>query len=211
MENAWRILVEEITNCRKCKLHESRKKPVPGEGNVNSLVVFIGEAPGEKEDESGRPFVGPAGKLLTELIESIGYRREDFYITNIVKCRPPSNRDPEEDEINACLPYLLRQLELIKPKVIIALGRHAARLLFHLSGLKWINMTRNHGEIYYGKIRGLSVKIVPTYHPASALYNPQLKHVLEEDFKNAIKKAIDEELKPSTKPGKTLFDYASKS
>ncbi len=204
----WARLESEILNCTRCRLHTSRRKAVPGEGNVSSQVVFIGEAPGEKEDEAGRPFVGPAGKLLTELIELIGFKREDFYITNVIKCRPPGNREPQDDEIEACLPYLIRQLQLIKPKLIVALGRHAGRTLFRLTGLKWTSITASHGHVFHGKIAGLSVKVVPTYHPASALYNPSLKKTLEEDFKKSIKPAIEEALSLSPKRHyKTLFDF----
>lgn len=208
-ENEWVKLENEILNCTKCKLHTSRRRAVPGEGNRFSLVVFIGEAPGEKEDESGRPFVGPAGKLLTELIESIGFKRDDFYITNVVKCRPPSNRDPEDDEIDSCIPYLIKQLQLIRPRLIITLGRHAGKTLFKLAGLKWVSMTTNHGRAYSGKITNLEVKIIPTYHPASALYNPSMRRTLEEDFKNSIKPAIEEVISRVTKRQyKTLFDFA---
>lgn len=194
-------------------MHESRRRAVPGEGNRNSIAVFIGEAPGEKEDEQGRPFVGAAGKFLTELIESIGFRRQDFYITNIVKCRPPGNRDPLDDEIQTCLPYLLRQLGLLKPRIIIALGRHAGRVLFSLTGLKWISMTAHHGKVFNAKLLGLEIKIIPTYHPASALYNPSLKKIVEEDFKNTIKRTIEEELKPESqrKQSRTLFDFTRKA
>ena len=204
----WRILEEEILNCTKCKLHIYRRRVVPGEGNKNSVLVFIGEAPGEKEDEQGRPFVGPAGRLLTELIESTGYRREDFYITNIVKCRPPGNRDPEDDEINACLPYLVRQLELIKPRIVVCLGRHSARIIFKLAGLKWTNMSTQHGKIYSARLFDFSVKIIPTYHPAAALYNPQLKSSLEEDFKKSIKPVLSEVL-GTRSVKKTLLDFSS--
>jgi DNA polymerase len=203
----WRILEEEILNCTKCKLHMYRRRAVPGEGNRNSVLVFIGEAPGEKEDEQGRPFVGPAGKLLTELIESTGYRREDFYITNIVKCRPPGNRDPEDDEINACLPYLIKQLELVKPRIIVCLGRHSARTIFKLAGLKWTNMSTQHGKVYSIRLFNFNVKIIPTYHPAAALYNPQLKSSLEEDFKKSIKPVLSEVLEARSVK-KTLLDFS---
>lgn len=204
----WRILEEEILNCTKCKLHTYRRRAVPGEGNRNSILVFIGEAPGEKEDEQGRPFVGPAGRLLTELIESTGYRREDFYITNIVKCRPPGNRDPEDDEISACLPYLVKQLELIKPKIVVCLGRHSARTIFKLAGLKWTCMSVQHGKIYSARLFNFNVKIIPTYHPAAALYNPQLKSSLEEDFKKSIKLVLGEVL-GARSVKKTLLDFSS--
>ena len=208
MEEEWKRLELEILNCSKCRLSNSRTRAVPGEGDKKALVMFIGEAPGEKEDEQGRPFVGPAGKLLTELIESTGYKRSDAYITNVVKCRPPGNRDPEEDEIETCLPYLLKQIDLIKPKIIVTLGRHAGSTIFKLAGLKWTSMTGNHGRVYTGRIQGREVKIIPTYHPASALYKPPLRRVLEEDFKNTIKPTIDEEMGKKPQPrGKTLLDY----
>lgn len=206
--NNWSDLEKEILSCAKCRLHMYRKKAVPGEGNKKAVLVFVGEAPGEKEDETGRPFVGSAGKLLTELIELMGFKREDFYITNVVKCRPPGNRDPQDDEIETCLPYLQSQLQMIRPKIIVALGRHAARTLFKLAGLKWISMTGSHGKLYPGKILGVDVKIIPTYHPASALYNPPIRRILEEDFKNVIKPAIEEVLSERPKKTyKTLFDF----
>lgn len=212
IEEEWVKLERDVINCRKCRLHEFRRRPVPGEGDKKSIVMFIGEAPGEKEDEVGRPFVGPAGKLLTGLIESMGYNRERFYITNIVKCRPPNNRDPFDNEVESCLPFLIRQLKLMKPKIIVTLGRHAGRTLFSLAGLKWINMSVNHGKIYVAKLAGFEAKIIPTYHPASALYNPSLRKSLEEDFRNVIKRVIDEEFKPKEDKnrGRTLFDFTRK-
>jgi len=209
----WSSLVDAIVNCRKCRLSEYRRSPVPGEGNPSARVMFIGEAPGEKEDETGRPFVGAAGKLLTELIESIGFKREDFYITNVVKCRPPNNRDPEEDEINACLPYLLKQIELVKPRVIVALGRHAARTLFNLAGLKWVNMSSMHGKAFKAVINGVEVVIIPTFHPAAALYNPGLKNELRSDFENTIRKHILEAMEPHrvVKKGRSILDYVERN
>ncbi len=180
--NEWLELVEEIRNCRRCKLYRYRKNPVPGEGRRDAEIIFIGEAPGAKEDESGRPFVGPAGKLLTELLESIGLKREDVYITNIVKCRPPGNRDPEEDEIKACSPYLVRQINMINPKIVVALGRYSARFLFKNAGIKWRNMSTMHGKVYDAVLFGIKVKLMATYHPAAALYYPKLRPELENDF-----------------------------
>lgn len=207
----WLRLEKEIETCRRCELHRYRKKPVPGDGDKRSPVIFVGEAPGRDEDEMGKPFVGAAGKLLTQLIESMGYRREEFYITNVVKCRPPGNRDPLEEEIEACLPYLIEQIMLIRPKVIVTLGRHASRTLFNLTGLKWINMSTQHGKIYEAVIKDLRVKIIPTFHPASALYNPGLKKYLELDFRNVIKKAI-EEVKGAqlTERRRSLLDFAKR-
>ncbi len=176
-------LIEEIKRCRKCPLYRTRINPVPGEGSCRAEIMFVGEAPGAREDETGRPFVGAAGRLLTQLLEMIGLRREEVYITNIVKCRPPNNRDPREEEIKACSPYLLRQIALIRPRIIVALGRHSARFLFNQAGLKWVSMTRMHGSVYEAMISGLKVKLIATYHPAAALYYPRLKPLLEEDFR----------------------------
>ncbi len=182
-EDAWRLLVEEIKGCRKCPLHETRTNPVPGEGSLDAEIMFVGEAPGRREDETGRPFVGAAGRLLTELLEMIGLRREEVFITNVVKCRPPNNRDPRDEEIRACSPYLIRQIQLIRPRVIVALGRHSARFLFGEAGLRWGSMSSMHGKSYDAVVAGVPVKLMATYHPAAALYNPRLRGVLEEDFR----------------------------
>ena len=175
-------LVNEIIKCTKCPLYMNRKKPVPGEGSLNPKIMFIGEAPGAREDETGRPFVGAAGQLLTKLIEAIDITREEVYITNVVKCRPPNNRDPREEEIISCLPYLKKQLSLIRPRLIVTLGRHAAKVILEIAGLKFRSMTREHGKIYEVKINNLKAKLIPTYHPAAALYNPALKQILMSDF-----------------------------
>lgn len=211
LADEWKSLEEEIRGCRKCRLANSRTNPVPGEGNKGSRVMFVGEAPGRKEDESGRPFVGPAGQLLTELIEKIGVKREDVYITNVVKCRPPNNRDPMDDEIEACLPYLLRQIKLINPSVIVALGRHSARTLFSLMGLEFNSMRAQHGKPVKGRIEGVEVIVIPTFHPASALYNPQLKSELERDFVEVIKTELDKlKERPREAARRTLLDFVKK-
>ncbi|MCE4628547.1 MAG: uracil-DNA glycosylase [Desulfurococcales archaeon] len=182
-EEEYKRLVEEIRNCTKCRLHATRKNPVPGEGPLDADIMLVGEAPGKREDELGRPFVGRAGELLNALLGLAGLRREDVYITNVVKCRPPGNRDPREDEIAACLPYLIRQIQIIAPKVIVALGRHAGRTLYSLAGKKWPGIKRAHGRAIPARIAGVSVTLYATYHPAAALYNPELRSVLEEDFR----------------------------
>jgi len=187
----YEVIVSEISSCRKCPLHRYRKNTVPGEGPLDASVMVVGEAPGRREDEEGRPFVGAAGKLLDALLELAGLSRGAVYITNIVKCRPPGNRDPKEEEIEACIPYLLRQIALIKPKLVIAVGRHAARTLYRLAGLQWTSMTRLHGRLVDAKLAGVSVKIIATYHPAAALYKPPLRRVLEDDFKGPIKRAVE--------------------
>ena len=173
---------EEIRNCKKCELWKSKTNYVPGEGREDAEVVFIGEAPGREEDKQGRPFVGNAGKLLNELLESIGLRREDVFIGNVLKCRPPNNRDPKPEEIEACSPYLIRQLNVIKPDVIVCLGRHSASFIFDLFGLKFRGISRERGEVRKVRAWDKDVFIIPVYHPAAALYRPPLKEVLKKDF-----------------------------
>ncbi|HVW67208.1 MAG TPA: uracil-DNA glycosylase [Candidatus Peribacteraceae bacterium] len=160
--------------------------PVPGDGNPKADVMFIGEAPGQREDEQKRPFVGPAGKLLSELLESIGLKREDVYITNIVKFRPPDNRDPTPEEKEACLPFLQMEIAIIKPKVLVPLGRHALTQFFTK-----MSITDAHGKAH--KI-GDGTTVFPIYHPAAALHNPGLRQALFDDFK-----ALGEFLKRSAK------------
>jgi uracil-DNA glycosylase family 4 len=198
----WERLEEEIRRCTRCPLHRYRRNPVPGEGKRDAEIMFVGEAPGAREDEEGRPFVGAAGRLLTQLIEEIGLRRSDTYITNIVKCRPPGNRDPREEEIRACLPYLRRQIRLVRPRILVALGRHAARTLFSEAGLEWRSMARQHGIPVEAVIEGVRLILFPTYHPAAALYNPGLRGSLEEDFRRIKKLLSKEERGP-----RTLLDY----
>ncbi len=209
-EREYERLVREIMSCTKCPLHRSRRNPVPGEGPLDARVMFVGEAPGRREDEEGRPFVGPAGKLLNQLLEQAGLSRDRVYITNIVKCRPPGNRDPRDEEIEACLPYLLRQIQLIKPRLIVALGRHAARTLFRLAGLTWRSMGSQHGKPYRARIAGVEAMLVATYHPAAALYRPPLREVLEQDFRGPIARLARQALggQERTRGGqRSLLDY----
>jgi DNA polymerase len=167
-----------IEACRKCALGHSRQHVVPGEGNPNADFVCVGEAPGATEDETGRPFVGRAGQLLVDILKAIGLAREDVFICNVLKCRPPGNRDPQADEIEACEPHLFRQIELIEPKVIATLGNFATKLL---SG-RPLGITRVHGQEQELTIAGRSVLLYPIYHPAAALYTPAMLKVLEADF-----------------------------
>ncbi len=183
-------VAEEVRSCVRCPLHKSRTNAVPGEGGIEKGVMFIGEAPGKSEDEQGRPFVGRAGQLLTELIEMIGWRREDVYITNVVKCRPPGNRDPEDSEIEACLPYLKMQIMAIKPRLIVALGRHSAKTLYREAGLRFRGVTVERGSLKRVRLYGVDTTIFVTYHPAAALYNPRLREALETDFQK-IKKFFE--------------------
>ena len=169
---------EEIRNCKKCDLWKSRKNPVVGEGSTNAEILLIGEAPGYWEDVKGKPFVGKAGQFLNELLASIGLKRKEIYITNILKCRPPNNRNPLRCEIQACTPYLDRQIEYINPKVIITLGNFATSYILNKYGFGSEPIGKIHGRIY----RDDKV-IIPMYHPATAVYNPRMKKTLLEDFK----------------------------
>ncbi|MCL5023359.1 MAG: uracil-DNA glycosylase [Nitrospirae bacterium] len=177
---ALKTLREEIGECARCKLSDGRKYMVFGEGNPRAELMFIGEGPGREEDLQARPFVGEAGKLLTKLIEKMGFRREDVYIGNIVKCRPPQNRDPEEDEIRMCLPFIERQIEIIAPKVIVALGRISAQTL---TGTK-IPISKLRGRFY--EFRG--TPLMPTFHPAYLLRNPKDKWLVWEDARKVIER-----------------------
>jgi uracil-DNA glycosylase len=164
-----------VRACTACPLHLTRIQAVPGYGPVTARVMAVGEAPGENEDREGKPFVGAAGRLLPSLLESVGLDRRDIYITNIVKCRPPRNRDPEPVEVTACSHFLDEQIDLLQPDVILLLGRHAlTRLLPDAGGI-----SRLHGERVHHNDR----VFVPLYHPAAALYNGALKETLEADMR----------------------------
>jgi DNA polymerase len=190
----WATLEEAIRRCTKCPLHRFRKNAVPGEGDKNSKVMFVGEAPGATEDEMGRPFVGAAGRLLTTMLESLGIKRESVYITNVVKCRPPGNREPNDEEIEVCKPYLISQITLLKPRIIVTLGNVAGKVIFSLAGKPWNGVTKMRGKTYKAKVLGLDVIIVPSLHPAAVLYNPQLRTLFENDLKT-LKSVMDETLK----------------
>jgi len=176
-------VVKEILECRKCDLWKSRRNPVPGEGSLDAKIMFIGEAPGYWEDVKGRPFVGAAGKLLDKLLAGIGLSREEVFIGNILKCRPPGNRDPQPEEVYACTPYLDRQIRIIKPKIIVTLGRHASAYIFSKAGIPFSGISKVHGKVYRAEVLDLDVTLIPMYHPAVALYNAKLKSALEEDFR----------------------------
>ncbi len=167
-------LAEEISKCTRCGLHRGRTNVVPGEGPEHADILLIGEAPGFHEDQQGRPFVGSAGKFLEELLESIGLARTDVFIANVIKCRPPKNRDPLPEEIESCRPFLDRQVELLKPKVIVTLGRFSMARAFPNA-----RISRTHGQPR--KIDG--VVYYPMYHPAAALHQPSLRQVIAEDMK----------------------------
>lgn len=175
-------LALQIRECRKCELYKSRKNAVPGEGNIEKGIVIIGEAPGFNEDQQGRPFVGKAGKLLEEFLLSIGIKREEVFITNVVKCRPPNNRQPEESEIRACSEYLEKQIEIIKPRIIICVGNISASYIFKKFGLKFDSMNKVHGKVFSISNLQFQLKIIATYHPAAILRNPNLMSAAKDDW-----------------------------
>ncbi len=182
-------VVAEVRDCRKCRLWKQAKNPVPGEGNPEARLMLIGEGPGYQEDVKGRPFVGRAGKLLDSLLSGIGFGREEVYITNIVKHRPPQNRAPKEDEISACSPYLDRQIRIINPEIIVTLGNHSTGYILSKINVEFGGITGVRGKVFEGKLFGIPLKIMPTFHPAAALYNPAYLSSLEEDFR-VIKKEL---------------------
>ncbi|AIF68510.1 DNA polymerase [Palaeococcus pacificus DY20341] len=181
-EEQLRKLEEKIRTCKKCPLGELRTNAVPGAGSYKTKVMFVGEAPGYWEDQKGLPFVGRAGKVLDELLESIGLRRDEVYITNIVKCRPPNNRDPTDDEIKACSPYLDIQVDIIRPKVIVPLGRHSMSYILKKFGFTPEPISKIHGKTFEARTLFGKIVIMPMYHPAVALYRPVLKEELKKDF-----------------------------
>ena len=199
-EEILTLVTQEVNVCTKCELHHSRKKGVPGEGPVGAEIMFIGEGPGFHENEQGKPFVGAAGRYLDELLAKVDLKREDVFIGNVVKCRPPGNRDPQPDELRACSGYLDRQIQAISPRVIVTLGRFS--MAKFLPNAKISNV---HGQAMW--VRGRL--IVPMYHPAAALHQPSLKSLVEKDFislPDLIKRAADaptyflEESEPEEEP-----------
>jgi uracil-DNA glycosylase family 4 len=166
---------KQLGDCKRCKLHRTRQTIVFGEGNERATLMFIGEGPGSDEDVQGRPFVGKAGQLLTKIIESINLPREEVYIANIIKCRPPQNRNPEPDEIQSCNPFLMKQIRVIRPRIICALGTFSAQTLLK---------TDTKISALRGKFFDLEgIKVIPTYHPAFLLRNPERKREVWEDMK----------------------------
>ncbi|HEY63938.1 MAG TPA: uracil-DNA glycosylase [Caldilineae bacterium] len=167
-------IAAEIRSCTKCPLAKGRRNAVPGEGPADAEIMFIGEGPGFHEDRQGRPFVGAAGQFLEELLASIGLSREQVYITNVIKCRPPGNRDPLPEELEACRPYLDRQIEVIKPKIIVTLGRYSMARYF-----PGASITRIHGQ----PKRVGDIICFPMFHPAAGLHQPRWRPLIEEDIK----------------------------
>jgi len=177
----------ELGDCKRCKLHRTRRTIVFGEGNKKAKLMFIGEGPGYDEDVQGRPFVGKAGQLLTKIIQSIHLEREEVYIANIIKCRPPQNRNPEPDEIGSCSPFLMKQIQAIQPKIICALGTFAAQTLLQTNA----KISSLRGRTF--DLEG--IKVLPTYHPAFLLRNPDKKREVWEDMKQIAEWLAEEEKK----------------
>ncbi|MFN3386340.1 MAG: uracil-DNA glycosylase family protein [Candidatus Thermochlorobacter sp.] len=189
----YKTLTELYTatkDCQKCRLGATRKNYVFGEGNEHAKVMLIGEAPGADEDETGRPFVGRSGELLNKILAAIKFTREEVYIANIIKSRPPNNRSPEPDEIQACLPYLIRQIELIRPKIILALGKVAANTL--LGNSQAMNAMR--GKVHTWR----NIDVIVTYHPAALLRNPNWKRLCWEDVQ-LLRRLYDEKYAEPTR------------
>jgi len=172
------VYAAQTAACTRCRLAEGRTQVVFGNGDPDADLMFVGEAPGFHEDKQGFPFVGQAGKLLDQLLGGIGLTRDMVFVANVLKCRPPGNRDPMPDEIEACESHLFRQVELIEPKVVATLGNFSTKLL---SG-KQLGITRVHGQVQQVTLGGRSVLLYPLYHPAAALYTPSMLEVLREDF-----------------------------
>lgn len=176
-------IAEEIRTCEECDLHRSRVNAVPGEGPSDAEIMFVGEAPGYHESQQGKPFVGVAGKNLDKLLDTVGLEREQVFIGNILKCRPPNNRDPTNEEIEACSTYLERQVRTIKPKLIVSLGRFATRVLLG----KPVSVGKTHGKLIDCSYGGWNCKLFVSYHPAAALYGADAERNLERDFKKLKK------------------------
>jgi len=187
-EEELKEIKKEVLNCKKCSLYKerigNRFYPVIGEGNHQAKIMFVGEAPGLQEAKTGRPFCGASGKILDELLNSVGIKRGEVYIANLLKCRPPENRDPQPEEIKACSSYLERQIDIIKPKVICLLGRHSMKFFMEKFGLEdqIEGISKIHGRLFESKSLFQKICIIPFYHPAVAAYNSNMKGTLVKDF-----------------------------
>jgi DNA polymerase len=190
---------DEVSGCTRCALAQGRTQVVFGAGNPAAELMFVGEAPGFHEDKQGVPFVGQAGKLLEKLLAGIGLARDDVYICNVLKCRPPGNRDPQPEEIEACESHLFKQVELIRPRVVATLGNFATKLL---SG-RPTGITRVHGQEQEVELGGNRVMLYPLYHPAAALYTPKMLEVLASDFRR-LPELMGRSLVPEPEPEPVL-------
>ena len=180
----------EVVVCTECPLWKTRKNAVPGEGNPRARIMLIGEAPGSSEDLQGRPFVGAAGKFLQSLLSEIGFSREDVFICNVLKCRPPRNRPPKPEEIRTCTPYLDRQIRIIKPGFLITLGSYSTTYILSKAHLPFAGITAVHCKPRRAVLQGMRVTIFPTFHPAAALYSAKYEEQTTADFK-LLKKELE--------------------
>lgn len=178
-------LANEISACTACPLSNSRTRTVPGEGPVPCRIMLIGEGPGQKEDESGRPFVGRAGTILTGLLSDTGLTRDEVFITSVVKCRPPNNRTPGKEEIARCMPYLTQQIHILSPVILVPMGRVATAAVFDMLDLTFPSFKEVRGKVFYvpGGKTGTGIQVIPVYHPAVITHNPPARSTLEEDFR----------------------------
>ena len=192
----------QIRACTQCALHATRTQAVPGTGPVDAEIMIVGEAPGFTEDVQGKPFVGPAGKLLDTLLNQIGLSRQQVFITNVLKCRPPQNRDPMPNEAETCLPYLRQQFALVRPKAVLVLGRHALERMLPGVG----SISRVHGQIFMRS----GVAFMPCYHPAAALHNGGLVADLQKDF-DRVREYVDQLLAKPAEPAPETVEPASET
>jgi uracil-DNA glycosylase len=184
-EAAMQKLSKEIDQCKRCSLYKTRKNAVTGDGDVNSKILIIGEAPGKTENEEKKAFAGKAGQVLDNLLQSISLQRDDIYITNIIKCKPFPNNTPSALEINKCHPFLIRQLNIIQPKIIFSLGSFASKEICKIIDLPFTKISLMHGKLFEKNTQFGPIKVFPFYHPAAALYNPKILPILKRDFKKS--------------------------
>ncbi len=173
----------EINNCKKCDLHKTRNKPLVGDGPFDTEILIIGESPGYNEDLQGKAFVGEAGKILDQLLSLINLKRNEIYITNILKCHPPKNHNPNRQEIDSCIGYLHKQIDIIKPKIILTFGKYASKEIFNKFNLEFSRISELHGKVFEVETDFGKIKIIPLYHPAVVCYRNEMFDILKKDFK----------------------------
>jgi DNA polymerase len=191
-------IASEVRACTKCSLWRTRKNAVPGDGSPEARVMFVGEAPGYWEDFKGKPFVGAAGKFLDTLLAEAGLSRSQVFIGNVLKCRPPGNREPAQSEVEACTPFLDRQIAAIKPMLIVTLGNYSTAYIFAKAGITFKGITEARGKFYQANVLGLDVTVFPTLHPAAGLYSAKYKQLLIDDFRLLRTKILEMGLAGST-------------
>jgi uracil-DNA glycosylase len=182
-KQAMQELSEQINSCEKCELHKTRNKPLIGDGLVNTRILVIGESPGYYEDIENKAFVGEAGKILDQLLDSISLKRQDIYITNVLKCHPPRNHNPNRKEIDSCINYLHKQIDIIKPRLIVTLGKFASKEIFAKYKLEFTKISEMRGKVFETATLFGKIKIISLFHPAVACYHSEMLDTLKEDFK----------------------------